>query len=254
VARKKADNPDEEVMDGFPQDGDEFKEAPDPAAPSEAEGDVVPESPSAKKLRLGDREFDLDPNTAGAFEVLTGMIQGGFDEIRKGIAKPEPKPEATDDPLANIDELLFTEPRKALDLYGQAIEKRLEDKYQAAQQKNSQADQIKEFWKDFWDSNDDLSRKEDQILAEAVFAKNYDDLSKITSQARLAEQLADLTRQEILSISRRAKSKPVRVESGGTREPVKQSKPEEQESNVRSIADAVKERRRKRREAQTRTA
>lgn len=260
---KKTETPSEEdVMEGFPQDGDEIdvQEAAAPAqAEPEEEGDAPasPVSPSSKKLRLGDSEFELDSSTAGAFEALTGMIQDGFASLRQQQAPQEAFKEQNvnkEDPWDGIDELLFSDPKAALSRVRDLTKQELLEQYQRDRQATSQEQLVNQFWNEFWTSHDDLNKRDDQVLVEAVFSKHMDELGKITDNNRLSNRLAELTREEILNLSRRTKTTKTSVESGGTTRTQKKSEPTEEESNVRSIADAVKERRRKRREAMTRTA
>lgn len=258
MARRKKTDPEAEVMHGLPEDGKEIQiqdEPTEPAPDEEGVEDPAPsEAPSASKVRLGDREFELDPNTAGAFEALSGMIQQGFDSLRQPAPQPKEQNVNEDDPWAGIDELLFTDPKAALTKVRDMTKKELMEQYEQDRSQMTQQQVIDKFWSDFWSEHNDLNKRDDQVFVEAVFSKNHAELSKIMDHGTLSNRLAELTREELLKLARRAKTTRASVESGGTT-PKRESKPVvDEESNVRSISDLVKERRKKRREAMTRTA
>lgn len=98
------------------------------------------------------------------------------------------------------------------------------------------------FWSEFYRTNDDLNRKVDHKLVNAVLQENLPSLSSIKDPEEISKKLADMTRETILAYSRRGKAKAPQVEgaTGGD----KPEKVKETTSKVVSLTDTLAERRR----------
>lgn len=109
-------------------------------------------------------------------------------------AEPVRQPTQSDDPLAGIDDMLFADPRKAIDLVGKVLESRVLGRVAEqtqAQQKGAA------FWDSFYRENKELDREKDHFLIEAVLARELPRIGDMPQKAAAVE-LANLAKAEIL--------------------------------------------------------
>lgn len=155
-------------------------------AKSPAENKSAPDSESkdepAAKIKFGNREFQ---NVAELQAFLDGL-----DESQKAIFAKLSTPAKEAEPEIDPADLLFEDPKKAVELIKQqirnenkAIEKAKEDA--AAAEKRRQ-----QYWKNFYDSHPDLKEFEDIVESEvdALIAEKGADMKLDSALPLLAER------------------------------------------------------------------
>jgi hypothetical protein len=219
---------DNEVMSGYPGDGDAHPENREPAP--------APTSPAANPV-------------AQQLQQLQARIDAQDAELQHlRRATPPPVPKATPppkDPTEEIDwdQELFTSPKKALAKYGEIIEKRVTDKLEGRYQRD-RSTQV--FWEQFYDKHPDL--KPDHDLVDLTLKSNLAEMGSIPVDKAM-DRLADLTRDRILRYAggHKPRNPKAKVEGAGAPSNPKPPKAPEQEK-VLSITDIIrrnKDRRRK---------
>lgn len=224
--------PDEELVGGFPKDGEapnmeETPPGPDPDEEEEEEPDPPVDEVATLKQQVADMQAKHDREMA---------------ELRRAQPPPEPKPPKDGPPETDWDNLLFTKPKEAV----AQIKREAKEEVQRDMRAEYQRDQgTRKFWADFYTTNPDL--KEDGDLVELVLAGQMSQLANIpVSQA--IKKLGDLTRERIL---RYAGGKP----RGGKRamaegsNPPRAKAPAPEEAEVTSLMDIIRARKDRRRKA-----
>lgn len=107
--------------------------------------------------------------------------------------------EGEDDDEEKIDTLIFTNPKKAVKKITESIRETVHNDIST---KASQDNAKEQFWAEFYKENKDLSRSEDSGFVEHLFAKHYGSFESKTV-GQVVKELGDLSRKEILKISRR---------------------------------------------------
>jgi hypothetical protein len=172
----------------------------DPAEPA-AEPEPTPDQPTRARVKIGKKEFEVDPEIADAYAAREREYADGIRMDREARAEldryrraAQPTPPKDDEP--DLNTLIFENPKKALELHGQQIEARLEARYRTEQA-------YRAFWETFYKNNPDL--EEEDTFVRARFTSIFNDIAdQPTGKAQ--DALADDVRREILRISRKART------------------------------------------------
>lgn len=138
----------------------------------------------------------------------------------------------------DINTLWFENPAKAQEIIEQRIYQKVTGEYQRDQA-------TRQFFDGFYRANDDL--RGDEWLVNAVFSESFGDIADMPI-SKAQEKLAELTRERILKLTRKAKvneeptrSRAAMVEpASGERTPRRVK--EEEDEGPKSMADVIRER------------
>lgn len=162
-------------------------------------------------------------------------------QVRETKAPKKERDEVEKDPFGDdFDKLVFDDPRKAFQRFGDNLVKRitkeLGGKYETDQNQ-------KVFWDDFYQKNDDL--KEDRDLVQTVLQSNMQELADMPVE-KASKRLAELTRERIARYSQvpSVKKRPVTEgvnTGGGRRAPAKRET--EDQPKVTTLSELLRSRR-----------
>lgn len=226
---KAQEPPAEELIGGFPADG----EAPNM--------DETPPDPEDEEEEEEDPPVDEVAELRRQMEAQQAKHDKEMAELRR--AQPPAEPKIREEPKkTDWDNLMFTKPAEAVD----QIKKEAKDELREEMRAEYNRDQgTRKFWADFYTANPDL--KEDDDLVQLVLSGQMSQLANIpVSQA--IKKLGDLTRERIL---RYAGGKP----RGGKRamaegsNPPRARAPAQEEAEVTSLMDIIRARKDRRRKA-----
>lgn len=257
---------DAEVLSGGPTaDGDPAEAERRAAAAAEGD-DAETRQPAKRKVNVGGKDYEVDAGMADVIDGLFASVRSGFDEIKAALPKQPPargreEPEGDPaDPLADLETEIFRNPRGALEKYGQIVEERVTKKLTGAYAKDRAADAEKDFWRAFYDVNDDLDRRTDHALVNAVLDQQMGKFKDIKDPEELAKKLGEETRQAILGYSRRSKQSRRQQAEGADGSSVESRAADDDAprgrgnpENVVSLAEELRERRRAKRNPSIKT-
>lgn len=107
--------------------------------------------------------------------------------------------EGDDEDKDSVDSLLFTDPKQAINKITESVKQSVHDDLST---KSAQETAKQLFWVEFYKTNKDLIKDEDSTLIEYLFARNFNKFSDKTV-GDVIKELGEMTRQEILRISRK---------------------------------------------------
>lgn len=180
---------------------------------------------------LSEREREFDRKLSEHSQEL-GQLRQMTRQWQERQAPTAPQRPAEPD----IETLWFENPKAAAQKLRQEIRQEITGEYQRDQA-------IRSFWDGFYRGNDDL--REDDFIVNAVFQRHFDQLADL-APAKAAETLADLTRKEIIRLSRKVKPA---TESNGApprhlAEPASGERPprpaREEDSGPKTLSDAIR--------------
>lgn len=176
----------DEIMTGNPESQPPIVPGAAPLPPAEQAAAVAPvvEAPQSVEYTVAGKTFKVDPELAQALRAR---------EIAYSPPPPPPPspPAATTatDPEAELDNLWYTNPRKAAELIRNSVKQEIYREYQAEQSQ-------RQFWSQFYESNPDLVKADSFVKATLnQYASMLAPLDVATGQAKLAE----LTRTSLLA-------------------------------------------------------
>lgn len=214
----------QDIMKGAPNDGDEYHE--------EDEGSSKDQN-AGNERKEDEREDEEDP------KITIARLQGELAVLKARPSSPEPEKKAPEPPKErDWEKLIFEDTPNAIALLKEDIRKEITGELRGAYQKDMGE---KEFWGDFYASNEDL--KEDKDLVQATLATNMKALADLpVSEA--SKKLADLTRARILRYKggevEKKNEKKTKVEGSG---PPSLKKPEPEQPKILSLGDVIRARR-----------
>ena len=172
------------VMGGHPQHGDEHppedEDFDDDEDEFEEDEDEL-ERPETRAERLEREVRELKAENARiANRIPPAQVQ----------ATPEPEEEEVD-----WDNLIFTDPKKALDLTAERVRREVTRELRGEYQREQSTTR---FWTEFYKKNDDL--KADKDIVEMMLSKHMADLADVPVDKAM-EKLADLTRERVMKYS-----------------------------------------------------
>lgn len=230
---------------------DDKKQDAKPAEPLAGGPGVESEPAPAPKfvtVKHGGRELQVPEDLAGAwqerereFETRIGKQGQELGELRKWRQQAEaairPQPAQPAEP--DINTLWFENPQAAYQKIKQDVREEITSDYRRDQA-------LRSFWDGFYRGNDDL--REDAWVAETVFRDNFQDLADMpTSKAQ--EKLADLTREKILRLTRKAKTEITRapmLESASGDRPPRPQRDEDEDDGPKTMGELIAQRRARR--------
>lgn len=142
---------------------------------AEVETKESKETQEAKPVYLGDKKF----NSVDELIKYTNELE----KVAKAVSSPEPAQKAK-----KPSELLYEDPDKAFEAYGQEIIQKI--KSEEAAKKAEQ-----DLWDSFYSKNKDLS--EDKDLVDFALTKNWNELKSLHPDLAM-EKLAEYTRKAIV--------------------------------------------------------
>lgn len=208
---KKADaSTKDPVVDPNPDDkGGETAPALDPDAALMVGGPQDTAAPELEEVEIGGRKFKVLKGQVGdlseSFKTTSDRLaesERALAELRAGTPAPV-TPVVEGDKPDDIATMLFTDPTKAVAAIKEDILKEVTGMYQAEKTKD-------DFWDDFYTDHEDL--KDSDVLVKAMATKHFSTLGPLTA-SKAGEELADLTRKEILRYVNKSKG----GNSGGDR-------------------------------------
>lgn len=87
-----------------------------------------------------------------------------------GFTQPQQDTVVEQDKDQDIENMIFTNPKKALDLHGQAVEKRINEKFEAKKREE-------QFWTDFYVENPDLRNAD--LVVKSITGQRWAQISKL---------------------------------------------------------------------------
>lgn len=231
MARKRRSEPvpepDPEGVD-FPEDGDLHPEGGgDPGDEDD------PPKPDPKPDPLAELTTRMETMQRTHAEEMAALRRTIPPVEAKKPADPELK-------KTNWNDLLFTDPEKAVAQIKAEAVKEAEDKMTASYQKDQGT---KKFWDGFYDTNKDL--KDDHDLVELTLNSNLSALANIPV-ADAMKKLADLTRERMLRYSGGVKPRGKKAFAEGSGTPSRKAA-EEEHPDVTSLSEIIRARRLRRR-------
>lgn len=209
MARRPQDQEPESPQPNEDPDQDLMVGGPGQEAPPETEPDDEPSGdapPDLVRVKLNGQDLEVTPEVAEAIQAREdefrrrmgersndlGELRGFREKFNQLFSGQD---QSTQQPTP-IHQLLFEDPEAAIQLLEENITNKLTGAYQQQRAQDL-------FWSDFYGENPDL--KGEDTLVQGVLNRHMDRLADLRgSMAR--SQLADLTRKEILRLSRKAKS------------------------------------------------
>lgn len=223
-------DPDAELYKGRPEDGQEYTETPTP----ESGEDLEEEQKSEDKAPEPSPKDKEDPLVA--LQRTVDSLQATINNMNRPTPPKAPDPE----PEPDWEDLMFKDPKEYHRLLRQSIEKSVKGELTNSYQ---QAEGEKDFWRDFYKSNDDL--KDDDFLVKAVLKENLQLLAPMVVPDA-AKRLAELTRERIMRYTGNklpSTTKKAVTEGSNPPSPVKK---EPEPDKVVTLSDLIKARRAKR--------
>lgn len=175
------------VMGGYPQHGDE-------APPEDEDQDLDDDL---------DDEFEEDDDELERPETRAERLERELRELKAEnarIANRIPpaqvqQPAAEEEEEPDWENLIFTDPKKALDMRDERVRRQVTSELRGEYQREQSTAR---FWNDFYKANDDL--KGDKDIVEMILNKNFSDLANVPIDQAM-KKLADLTRQRVMKYS-----------------------------------------------------
>lgn len=235
MAKKTKKAPVDAGAGGFPAHGDPAPEDGDPPRePGEGDED---EGETETEEEENDPPKPVDPALKAVQDQLAAT-QRELDNVRRQIPPPQPKFQQQEEE-PDWDKLLYDDPKKAMQLHGEMIARRVTQDLTTRYERDKGTDK---FWNNFYEKHKDL--KPDDDLVKVLLQANLASLANIPVDEAM-DKLADLTRDRILRYSggRAPSGKKVRVEGA---EPPSSKKPEPDTNKPTSLSDIIKARRTKR--------
>lgn len=245
--------------------GDQLSDDPDTAAAQILGGQTDQGDPKdgdqrsgTEKVTIGDQEYEIDSGLASALEAQREDFQKQHDELRglmpkRPVVEPEPKLEPKPDGKG-WGNMIFDDPERFVQEFGEDIRQKTIDEMKG----QYSADQgMRDFWTSFYRENEDL-REFDPYVQVSLNRHSSELMDLPVSQA--VAKLAEAARSDILSLvnkftpSKDGKSSRTTVESGRSSQTSTPKTGEgegdkPQSDNVSSISSALRDRKRRRREA-----
>ena len=168
------------------------------AAPKAQAQDTPADKEAPPKIRIAGKEFASMQEAIEYAEALElakredDAFKEGFKEAKKGDEKPAPPKKSY---IEEAEELLFEDPKKALELVREGVRKEIFEAYDkmTSDQKAEQArqEQLQNLWTSFYAENTDLAEAKDYV--DYVLKKNWDKLANKPTAQSLPE-LAEIAR------------------------------------------------------------
>lgn len=201
-------------------------------------GDVAPgqeASEDRSSVKIGDREFNLDSQTAQALDALTknigDRIEGGFQKLsRQQPAAPSP-PQAPQTPPAapksfeerieelNLESQLYDDPRGTLKKFAQAIREDVTTEVQNQYRQDQGRQHAQQFWDRFYIQHREFNRADDHALLSAVLAQEATSIQGMTREEEVHKHIVEAAQKMYLNMQNRANTKPATVEGGNRGQP-----------------------------------
>ena len=184
-------DPDAQILQGGPGETPLTEERPKPS-----------DAPSLVTVKYGGKDYTVAPEIAEAWSAREkefgqkiseqGTELGSLRKFRQSVEQTVTPPRPTGSDLGT---LLFENPNEAISQIRQGIIREVEGRY-------SQDQSQREFWRGFYRKHDDLDGED--TLVQAVMQRHWGELETLpVSTAQ--DKIADLTRGEILRISKKLK-------------------------------------------------
>ena len=196
------------------------------------EGETPPadEKPAAVAPPAEEPEWKKE---LAAMQQKLARLEGENAALRQPKAKPAPVQEP------DWEELLFTDTKQAVSL----LKKSIRDEITSELTSTYKRDQgERDFWGDFYKSNDDL--KADDDLVKATLQKHLAELADLPV-AKASERLAELTRERIMRYTGQAPKGGKKAVTEGAGQPTPGKKAPEPQKAV-TLSDIIRARRAKR--------
>jgi len=186
----------------------------DPAVVGGPGGDPTgsPVQPQGIEVTLNGRQFMVSPEIADAMGVRDRQIDAKLSEnsrelgeLRKLKPAPDPNPNPNPDPdpqPPSRGDRFFEDPDAVLNERDKALEERIVTRVTTAYTRDKAQN---DFWNDLYKANTDLDRATDHTLVRGIMQDNYAEIEHMNTPEAITK-IADLTRQRILSMSRRMKA------------------------------------------------
>lgn len=136
---------------------------------------------------IGGQVYSMAPETAMAYQ----NEQVAHQSTRDAAPVEENREEEGD---VNYEEMLFTDPNKALRLHGEEVAKQVKEELTSSYRADNAQQQ---FWNDFYGENGEL--KEDDHIVRMILTQHFDVLENMSGKAA-RDKLAELTQTEILRL------------------------------------------------------
>lgn len=246
------------VMGPGPGGDSETRREPEPEEPEQEqpqptrrrpEPEPEPEPAARRKISLGGREYELDPQLAEALDAYRAESEDRNAKQQRAIEELYgriPRQETPQAAPPNFDTLLFEKPSEALRLYGDQIKKELQEQYNQDQQARLQMQVMEKFWSDFYVAHPDM--REDDVLVRSVFGANMNSLIDMTPE-KARDALAGIARTELTRIATRhgqqSGEAPARMEESGRtrRGPAVERAQTQVPQGPRTLTEALRRRR-----------
>ena len=257
MAEETQDHQPDEIVAGGPGE--------DPAQPEPTETEAVPAEqpatpaePAAEKVKLAGQEVEVTPDIAALLKQREeefsrklseqGTELGELRKIRDAVVQQQTQPEPEPD-QPGWDEILFEDPEKAkaqlLDEVRKIVAEEKSETIRQQQQQKAQED----YWVEFYDKNPEL--KSDQVIVEAFFQKRLPEMMQAgVSIPDSHGLLADEVQKYLLGVMGRSTSQPQRSTQVEGSSPPATPQAEPEDDGPKSLTEAMKDRKRKMREAQ----
>lgn len=183
-------NPDAALLQGGP-------EGTPPAAPVAPK----PDAPQTVAVKYGGKEYVAPPELAAAWEARElefgkklsehGQELGDLRRFRESVTKTVTPPP----PQRDLGTMLFENPNQALTQLREEIKTEVRQEY-------AQDQGQRQFWGAFYRKHEDLDGED--TLVKAVMQQHWGELS-VLPVSSAQDKIADLTRSEILRISKKLK-------------------------------------------------
>lgn len=250
--------------------GEAAEDIPTAPDPNVTDADILvggPDDPSGgQPTSEQDREVELVEVEIGnqTFQVSKDVAEAYKAQQRKERTARQPAPEQPSSQTRtadirteeeqedddDIDTLLFTNPRLALEMYGRKIEDRVTQKLtQQYQQSQAQT----QFWQTFYKSHPEL--EQDDFIVKSVLARDWDELSTMTGKDAL-DELADRSKEAVLAIAgrhggakREDRSTSVEGASSKSESQSQKQKSQSQPEGPQSLSAAIRQRKRQKSKA-----
>ena len=180
---------------------------------------------------------DNQPDELAALRAENDRLRQQNEVYRSQTPPPAPKPAPTEEEV-DWEELLFRDPKAALDLRDARLEKKLRSQY-------TQDQSDKEFWADFYKKHKDLSGEDD--LVKMTMQSHFAEIGNLPVAVAM-DKLADLTRERIMRYSGKPRARKKGQAEGATAPapPRRVAPPDEGSDKVTTMADVLRRRRLKR--------
>lgn len=192
----------------------------------------------------GDDEKTKKPTIEEQLEAMrleNAKLQGKLDAMaarpRDPVSPPPPKPKEK----KNWEKMLFEDTDNAVEALRKEIKEEVITEVRGQYQQDTGE---KEFWNDFWATNPDLKKAEDDDIARITLQRNYTALGDLPVSEAI-KKLGELTRERILKYTGGKKKEPnpkekAQTEAGGEKKP---NPPAPQDDKIVSLSDLIRARR-----------